>query len=272
MRRSTTADNRKAGKRFMVRKGTAAKAATGFRVWAIVFWLVVWQLASMALGQEILLVSPVSVLLRLGTLIRTLAFWHAVFFSFIRIVGGFLLALLAGVLFAALSFCFSWFRELLHPLMAVIKATPVASFIILCLVWIPSRGLSVFISFLMVLPIIYTNVLEGIHHTDRQLLEMAEIFRVRGLRRIRYIYFSQVMPYFRSACGVSLGLCWKSGIAAEVIGMPDGSIGDMLYQAKIYLDTPDLFAWTFVIILVSVLFGKMFMKLLDTAIHAIERS
>ncbi|WP_343250618.1 ABC transporter permease [Diplocloster hominis] len=270
MKRSTIADKRKAGKGFTNRRAKAGKADAGFRVWAVAFWLIVWQLTSMALGQEILLVSPVSVLLRLGELVRTLPFWHAVFFSFVRNVGGFLLAILAGVLFAALSFCFSWFRELLHPVMAVVKATPVASFIILCLVWIPSRGLSVFISFLMVLPIIYTNVLEGIHHTDRQLLEMAKVFRIRGIRRMRYIYFSQVMPHFRSACGVSLGLCWKSGIAAEVIGMPDGSIGDMLYQAKIYLDTPDLFAWTFVIILVSVLFGKVFMKLLDLTIRAVE--
>ena len=109
------------------------------------------------------------------------------------------------------------------------KSTPVASFTILCLIWIPSRNLSVFISFVMVFPVIYTNVLEGILSTDPQLLEMAEIFRLPLSRRIRYIYLSQVMPYFRSACTISIGMCWKSGIAAEVIGMPKGSIGEKLY-------------------------------------------
>ena len=151
------------------------------------------------------------------------------------------------------------------------KSTPVASFTILCLIWIPSRNLSVFISFVMVFPVIYTNVLEGILSTDPQLLEMAEIFRLPLSRRIRYIYLSQVMPYFRSACTISIGMCWKSGIAAEVIGMPKGSIGEKLYQAKIYLNTPDLFAWTMVIIVVSRVFEQVFLYGMQKLLEKLER-
>ena len=77
---------------------------------------------------------------------------------------------------------------------------------------------------------------------------MAKVFRVNLRRQIRYIYVSQVLPYFLSACRLSLGMCWKAGVAAEVIGVPSGSIGEKLYNAKIYLNTPDLFAWTIVII------------------------
>jgi len=106
----------------------------------------------------------------------------------------------------------------------------------------------------------YTNVLQGISNTDRKLLEMMNLFHVTLWRRIRYLYFPQVLPYFRSACSIALGLCWKSGIAAEVIGIPKGSIGEKLYSAKIYLMTGDLFAWTIVIILVSILFEKLFLK------------
>ena len=153
----------------------------------------------------------------------------------------------------------------------ITKTIPVASFIILALVWFSSRNLAVLISFLMVFPVIYTNVLNGIIQTDRELLEMAEVFSVAAGRRIRYIYLPQVMPYLRAGCSVALGLCWKSGIAAEVIGMPKGSIGERLQQAKVYLDTADLFAWTLVIVVVSLLFEWLFLWLLDRSTRAVER-
>lgn len=129
----------------------------------------------------------------------------------------------------------------------------------LCLIWIPSRNLSVFISFLMVFPVVYTNILEGIRQTDKQLLEMADSFGAGVGKKLQFIYLSQVMPYAVTACKLGLGLCWKAGIAAEVIGIPAGSIGEKLYKAKVYLETPDLFAWTIVIIAVSVGFEKIFM-------------
>lgn len=238
---------------------------------AVLFWLLVWQAASMALKQEILLASPVSVAVRLYGLVRELDFWEAVAFSFFRIVAGFLLALFTGILLAVASFCFKVIAVLVKPLMTVIKSTPVASFIILCLIWIPSRNLSVFISFLMVLPVIYTNILEGIKKTDKKLLEMAKVFQIPLSRRVMYIYLSQILPYLMSACTVSLGLCWKAGVAAEVIGVPSGSIGEKLYHAKIYLNTPDLFAWTIVIIAVSFAFEKCFIFLMSSGIRWIER-
>ena len=140
-----------------------------------------------------------------------------------------------------------------------------------CMTLFSSKNLAVLISFLIVLPVLYTNLLSGIRAADPQLLEMARVFRVPALRGIRYVYLPQVLPYFRSACGSALGLCWKSGIAAEVIGMPDGSIGEQLQQAKIYLNTPDLFAWTLVIVLVSLIFEKVFLALLKRGERALER-
>jgi len=154
-------------------------------------------------------------------------------------------------------------RELLSPLVAAVKTVPVASFIILALVWLSSRSLSFFISFLMVFPPVYLNVLEGICQTDRKLLEMAKVFRVPLWRRVRGIYLSAVLPYFRAAVSLGLGLCWKAGIAAEVIGLPAGSLGERLYTAKVYYMTPDLFAWTAVIVAVSVVFERLFLGLMD---------
>lgn len=238
---------------------------------AVIFWIAVWQAASMALGQEILLVSPVSVLRKLAELAVTGDFWQSILYSFGRIVSGFLLALFIGILLAVLSYQLELFAIVLKPLIVVIKSTPVASFIILCLIWIPSRNLSVFIAFLMVLPVIYTNILQGIRQTDQKLLEMAWVFSVGLKKQVRYIYLSQMLPYLLSGCTVSLGLCWKAGVAAEVIGIPAGSIGEKLYNAKIYLNTSDLFAWTIVIIVISFVFEKCFLWLLRWIVRQIEQ-
>ncbi len=247
------------------------KGRNAVKLWSVLLWLVVWEIAAVAIGHDILLVSPVTVLRRLSELVRTGSFWSSILFSFLRIAGGFSLATLLGTILAAVSYRFKSMEVLLAPLIQTIKATPVASFVILVLIWVPSRNLSIVISFLMVLPIMYTNVLMGIRSTDRQLLEMADVFHVPTWKRLRYIYVSQVLPFFRSACSVALGLSWKSGIAAEVIGIPVGSIGEKLYQSKIYLDTPDLFAWTLVIIIISVCFEKLFLMLIDTIVGTLER-
>lgn len=241
------------------------------RPWAVLVWLLIWQLGAMAMDQQILLVSPIAVLIRLGTLAVEPSFWKAVGFSLLRITGGFFLGAAVGTVLAALSARLRRVEELLAPLLLAIKSIPVASFIILSLILFSSRNLSVLISFLMVLPVLYEGVLGGIRAMDKQMLEMAEVFQIPAPRRVRYVYLPQVLPYFRAACASALGLCWKSGIATEVIGMPTGSIGERLQQAKIYLDTPDLFAWTLVIVLVSLAFERLFLALLQIATRYLER-
>lgn len=242
------------------------------RLWPVAFWLLVWHLASVAIGHDILLVSPVDAVVRLGELLVEQEFWMSIGLSLSRIATGFFSALLAGTLLAALSARFVFVRDLLAPLVAAIKAVPVASFVILVLIWVSSDHLSVIISFLMVFPIIYTNMLEGIEQTDRSLLEMADVFGVSTFDRIRFIYCSQALPYFQAACSLALGMCWKAGIAAEVIGLPDMSIGEHLYEAKVYLDTPDLFAWTLVIICISIVFEVAFTKLIGAFVARLEHT
>lgn len=247
------------------------KSPVSLKPWSVLFWLLVWELASLQLNQPILLVSPVTVLKRLFELSLTPVLWKSIGFSLLRISSGFLGGVFAGLLLAALSSRFQRIRELFSPLVLLAKTIPVASFIILALIWIPSRNLSVFISFLMVLPVVYTNVLNGICSTDPKLLEMAQVFSLPPWKKIRYIYVSQVLPFFSSSCTISLGLCWKAGIAAEVIGIPEGSIGENLYNAKIYIDTPDLFAWTLVIVLISVAFEKIVLLLLKLFVHRLQQ-
>ena len=241
---------------------------TDLRLWAVLFWLVVWQLAAMALRAayphgELLLASPVNVLLRLGQLAVTAAFWRTVAWSAIRIFGGFLLATVLAVVLAALAAWKQWLRGLMAPLVAAVKAVPVASFVILVLLWVSSRNLSVVISLLIGFPVIYANVLAGLDSTDPRLIEMARVFRVPFRRQLSTVYLSQVAPFLRSGLSLAIGLCWKSGVAAEVIGIPSGSIGEKLYKAKIYLETPDLFCWTVAVVVLSIGCEKLLGLMMD---------
>ena len=233
---------------------------------AVVFWLAVWQLAAAAIGQEVFLVSPLQAA---GTLVQLLPqpdFWQRVGFSAGHILLGFLLGAVCSVVCSVAAERWVWVDALLSPVMQLVKATPVASFIILALVWVSGKSLSILISFLMVLPVLYGAVRTGIESADLQLLVMARVFRLPLARRVKAIWLPAVLPEFRQGCSVALGICWKSGVAAEVIGLPDGSIGDALYRAKITLSTGELFAWTFVIILLSAAFEKLFLALLDKAV------
>ncbi len=238
---------------------------------AVLLALTVWQIVAMVLNRSILLASPVAVAARLVTLWGEAGFLSSIWFSFSRIVSGFLLALVAGIGLAVLAGRFRAAEWLLRPYMTAIKTVPVASFIVLALIWMSSRDLSVFIAFLMGLPVIYTNVLNGIKAVPSEMLDMANVFRVPWRRRFMYLWVPQIKPFLLSGCNVALGLCWKAGVAAEVIGLPRGSIGEQLYYAKLYINSTDLLAWTVMIVLASFLFEKLFVWLLKCAFGRWER-
>lgn len=238
---------------------------------AVAAALAVWQAAAMLLDSKILLASPPEVAARLASIWRDDGFFETAAFSFSRIVCGFLAALGAGAVLAAAAYRLRAVEYLLMPYMATIKSVPVASFIVIALVWLNSRELSVFISFLMALPIIYTNLLRGLKAADVKMLEMAEVFRVSWLKRLNYILLPQIRPFLFSTCSIALGLSWKAGIAAEIIGIPQGSIGEGLYRAKVYLETTDLFSWTVIIVILSVGFEKLFLLLLKGLFRLLEK-
>ena len=238
---------------------------------AILFWLGVWQLSSMAIDSKLILPSPIYTLEMLFSLLLKTAFWFSMLNSFFRISLGFIIAVVLGVILATVSSNSKVVKALLAPVFSVMKTIPVASFIILAILWASSKHLGTLTSFLMVLPIIYTNTLQGISSTDTKLLEMSKVFKVKWSKKILAIYLPAVMPFFMTACRIGLGLCWKSGVAAEVIGLPANTLGDWLYQAKIFLLTGEVFAVTIVIIVISVLFEKCFMFLLSKAFKYITK-
>lgn len=223
----------------------------------ILFWLAVWQLLAMAVDNFLLVATPLETLRALYTLAGRVEFWKSAFGSLWRITLGFLLGTIPALLLAAAGYRYRIVEEILRPFMVFCKSVPVAVFAVLLLIWWGSSMLAVAICFLVVFPNIYLNTLEGLKNANRELLEMAEVFRLPFGTRFFYIYRPALKPFLLSAFQLSLGMCWKSGVAAEVIGTPSHSIGGALYLAKIYLDTAELFAWTAVIIVLSVAFEKI---------------
>lgn len=228
-------------------------------------WLLLWQAAAIGIGSRILFVGPWEVCRALAAQVRTAEFWRTIGQSSCRIMGGFALAFLCGILLGAGAYRRRLLGEFLEPAVKLLQTVPAASFVILALIWIGSENLSVLICFLVVFPMIYRSTVQGMQAGDKKLLEMAQVFGMSLKNRLLYIYRPALLPYLRSAGRTALGMAWKSGVAAEVIGVPDQSVGEKLYMAKIYLSTADLFAWTLVMILANWLFERVFLRLLDCA-------
>ena len=235
----------------------------GKAIAVFLFWIIVWDLLSLKVNKQLLLPSPVSVLSRMAELMKTTLFWEISFSTIGRIMLGVVIAVCLGLIFALFGALSSVFSRLFSPVNSVMTATPVASFIILALVWMGRDIVPIFISIIMVVPIVYRNVSSGIRNTDRKLIEMARVFKVPFAKTIKSIYFPSVMPYFLSAFRSSMGLAWKAGIAAEVLTVPKNSIGKMIYESKMYFETTDLFAWTVVVVLLSIIIEKAAMMIIS---------
>ena len=229
----------------------------------VLVWLFLWQMASVWLGHELLLVSPLRTAETLFYLMQDSNYWFSIGVSLYRIMLGFVLAFIFGTVLAFLAWKFNFVHNFWAPMISVMKATPVASFIILALLWVGGAHISTLCSFVMGMPIIYSNMYHGLFSVDKKLLEVGQMFQMSRKRQITDIYIPSLKPHLQAAIMVGIGFCWKSGVAAEVIGLANNTIGVHLYNAKVYLETPELFAWTVTIIILSVSIEKLLVSVLN---------
>ena len=227
------------------------------RLGIALFWLAVWQGLALAVHNPILLVGPWETLRALVQMLPTAEFRRALGGSLLHILGGFLLGGVLGFALAFLAYLRPFFRDLLSPVIGVMKAVPVVSFVVLVIIWAGNRSLSLYVTAVVVLPILYLNTLEGLLGTDKKLLELAEVFQMTFRARLRGIWLPQLRPHILGALELAVGMAWKSGVAAEVIGQPVGSLGNSLYRAKIYLETDKVLAVSAVTALLSWGLGRL---------------
>ncbi|AOY75281.1 ABC transporter permease [Clostridium formicaceticum] len=237
---------------------TKSKKKALDNAFAFLFWLTLWQITYFVLQRDIYLPSPLSVFTQLKELVFLRIFWESIAYSIYRVILGVFLSTILGITMGIVCSAYRFVYNLVNPLMVAIKSTPILSFIIIALVWFSSSHVPIFTCFLMCFPIIWTNIMTGLANVDPKLLQMAKLYRIKKRMIVKKIYLPTIIPYFSTACITSLGLGWKVSVAAEVLSHPKNAIGSQLYSAKIYLDASGLFAWTLVIILLSLLFERIF--------------
>lgn len=227
-----------------------------------VFWLAVWWLLALIVGKELLIPSPPLVVRTLLELVVTGAFWRYTALTLLRITLGLLLGIVLGILTALLTNRLSLLHALLAPAVRVVRATPVASFIILVLLWVANGRVPVVISALVVLPVIWESTAAGLRSVDRDLLEFAHAYRLTRWDTWRRIVIPSMLPQLAAAVCTAIGLAWKSGVAAEVLCLPKAAVGTQVYFSKLYLDTPALFAWTLIVVALSLTVERIARRLL----------
>ena len=229
--------------------------------WAIIFWLIVWEILSLIINNPIFMVSPFKVITRLGELLFTTSFYCSVFTSLFKIVSGFLSAYLLALISAFLAYRYKLFKELMMPLILLIKSIPVASFVIIVLLYTSSQNLAIIISFLMVFPIVFENAFKGLNNITKEKEELIMAYRLSFFSRYRYVYLESLLPFLESSLYIGVGLAFKAGIAAEIIGLPEYGLGSLLYESKLYFATSDLFAYTITIVILSLITQKVLIYL-----------
>lgn len=244
-----------------------ARRSRGWRktVWhtaIIVFWLTVWEAADRAVDNRLLLAGPIRTLQALGEQVQRPEFWAISGASLGRIVIGFAAALVAGILLSLVAHRLAWFRDLIAPVISVMKTVPVVSFIIMLLIWLGGQALTSWLAFFIVMPLVYTSMLAGLGAVGHRELERATVYRVSPWKRFWYLSRPAFMPFLTSACKVGVGMSWRAGIMAELFAATAQSIGKEMFTAKTFLDTPTLFAWTLVVMVLSIVFERVVMLLM----------
>ncbi|MBE6701465.1 MAG: ABC transporter permease subunit [Ruminococcaceae bacterium] len=228
-----------------------------FSFLSIVFWVGVWHLLSLRIDKSLLLPSPKETLEVFIELAKTSDFWMITLSSVENIFLGIVAGTAIGIIISALSYISPVFRHLFSPLLSLVKSVPVASIIILMLVWIGKDFVPFAISVMMVTPIVSSNLYEGFINIRGDLKEVTKVYAIPFKKRWTLLYRHSIMPYLLSALKSALGLGWKAGIAAEVLCTPDNSIGLKLYESKIYMETPYVFAWTLTLVILSLILEKV---------------
>ncbi len=221
------------------------------------FWILVWEILSQLVNQEFYLPSPQSTIVSLLNLLAEKDTYITILYSSYRTLLGFMVSCIVGVVLGYICGISKSFYNLFNPLISVIRTVPVMSIIIIAIMWFKDTNVPIFVAFLMCFPIIWTNTVSGIHSTDIKLLQMCSIYNIKNIRIIKSVYFYSALPYIKAGMISALGISWKVTSAAEVLSLPKYSIGGYLYDSKVYLEIPDLFAWTIIIIFLSIIFEKI---------------
>lgn len=225
---------------------------------SILILLAIWKLSSVLIGADIILPAPEKVILSLFSIIKSEPFITSLLNTLFRGLTGFFLSLGLGLVFGISAGLFKPFGYFIKPVISITRSTPVISVILLALIWFNTSHVPIFVAFLMAFPIVCGSIIEGINTVDEKLIEMANIYKVPLKKQVFKIYIPGLTPFIISGASMSLGIIWKVVVAAEVLSQPKFGLGTSLNEAKAFLITEEVFAWTVIALLLSFITEKLF--------------
>lgn len=232
------------------------------KIYSFLFWIIVWSILGRVINNPILFPDPFSVIKALFNLLFVKEFYLSIMNSIFNIGSGLILGIILGLALAIVSYKSILLKEIIIMPINIIKSTPIASIVIILLVWFTSKSLPIIVVMLIVVPTIYFSAYEGLMNVDIKILELSKVFNVDKKKIIKFVYLDKLREFLYPSIVLSTGLAFKSGVSAEVIALVKNSIGENIYYSKLYLDTQDLFAWTITIILLSKVCERIITKLL----------
>lgn len=233
------------------------------KIFIILFWFLIWEIVALIINQEVYFPSPFSTFKALYKLLFIKDTYITILYSSYRTICGFILSCFFGIILGYFCGINNFLYDLFNPIIKVVRSVPVMSLIIISLLWFKDTNVPIFVAFLMCFPLIWTNIITGIKNTDIKLLQMCKVYNIKKIRIITSVYFHSILPHIKAAMISALGIGWKVTSAAEVLSLPRYSIGRYLYDSKVYLEIPDLFAWTIIIVILSFMFEKALIMIFE---------
>lgn len=224
-------------------------------IFSIIFVLSIWEVSALIINDEFFMPDVLKTAESLVNILVSGTFLKVIFTAFYRVGSGLILGILFGILLAALCHKFDLLNTIVSPIISIMKATPVACIIVLLWIRMNYTEIAVFVVVLMILPIVWQNVYDGFKSIDESLIEVTSVFELTRLQRFRILIIPSILSYLLPAIITSVGLAWKAEIAAEI--MTNSNIGRLIYDFKtVSYDTASIFAWTVIIVSLSIVFEK----------------
>ncbi len=224
---------------------------------SVIFMLAVWKIMSMYFDSGFILPSPERTLVTTFLLFTESGFLAAVGTTVLRGLAGFIISGILGIATGIITGINPWVNAFLQPILVTIRSTPVIAVILLALIWFNPGSVPVFIGMLTMFPFITTNVSDGIRSIDKELVVMANFYKVGHKRIVREVYIPAILPFIVSGASSALGIGWRAIIIGEVLSQPVYGIGTMMQNAQTFLKVDAVIAWTIVAVLISFVFERV---------------
>ena len=213
--------------------------------------VLLWTLLAVTQDKPLLFPTVGQILQQMFSLLGSAAFYLAVFNTLLRCILAFVLAIVIAFVLVLTVAVFPAVGRILAPIIALLRAFPTMSVILIALVWLNSRSSPVLVGFLIAFPLLYSNLLNKVTDISVQLTDMCKVYQVDRTRRITRMYIPAILPQLAKETSAVFPVVIKVVIAGEVLAYTANSMGMEMFEAKLDINIALLLAWSIVAVLLG---------------------